>query len=468
MAREQDIREAIVKIYTIYNQPDYYNPWSMHGPRSSTGSGCIIKKRKIITNAHVVSDQTFVQVRRYGESKRYQARVLSISHHADLAFLTVDEPGFFQDVEPLELGTFPEPQTEVHVYGFPLGGDTLSITKGVISRIEHQIYTHSSVHLIAGQIDAAINPGNSGGPVISDNHIVGVVMQSIGQAENIGYMVPINVVEHFMTDIQDGTHDGFPSLGVLLQDMENPGLRRKYKMSENHAGVRVIKIFPSAPAQGFIQTNDIFLSVQGHPIADDGKVEFRPKQRTSVAYYIQEKQVGESIDVELLRDGTVYKKTIPLTRSLEEDWLIPMEYYDRIPSYYIYGGIVFCPLTKNLMKAWGSNWYNHAPPAWLDLLSQNHTPEGIDEVVLALKVLASDINVGYHKFSNWMIREVNGKKIRNLKELIQHIESATSPFIVFRNHQGQEMVLDRKKAESNHQKILQTYRIHSDRSDDLR
>ena len=68
---EPDIRDSIVKIYTIHNRPDYYNPWSMQGTRSSTGSGCVIRGKKILTNAHVVSDQTFVQVRRHGEFKRY-------------------------------------------------------------------------------------------------------------------------------------------------------------------------------------------------------------------------------------------------------------------------------------------------------------------------------------------------------------------------------------------------------------
>ncbi|MEM7392024.1 MAG: serine protease, partial [Verrucomicrobiota bacterium] len=221
-ARNQDVRETIVKIYAIHSKPDYYNPWSMMGPRSSTGSGCIIKGKKILTIAHVVSDQTFIQVRRYSDSKRYQARVISVSHMADLAILTVDDESFFADVEPLELGELPLPQDEVVVYGFPLGGDTMSTTKGVVSRIEHQRYAHSSVYLLAGQIDAAINPGNSGGPVLKGDKIIGVAMQAISKAENIGYVAPVNVVKHFMEDLEDKTYDGFPGLGVVLQDMENP------------------------------------------------------------------------------------------------------------------------------------------------------------------------------------------------------------------------------------------------------
>jgi S1-C subfamily serine protease len=162
--REQDVREAIVKIYSVHDRPNYYNPWISSGPRRSTGSGCIVEGNRILTNAHVVEDQTFLQVRRNGDSRRVQARLVAVSHEADLALLELEDESIFAGVEPLAYGDLPNTQEEVLVYGFPLGGDTLSITKGVLSRVEHQNYAHSSCEFLAGQLDAAINPGNSGGP----------------------------------------------------------------------------------------------------------------------------------------------------------------------------------------------------------------------------------------------------------------------------------------------------------------
>ena len=87
----------------------------MRGTQSSTGSGSIIEGQRILTNGHVVQDQTFIQVRRFGESRRYQARVLYVSHTADLALLTVDDPTFFEGVEPLTFGPLPDTQEEVVV-----------------------------------------------------------------------------------------------------------------------------------------------------------------------------------------------------------------------------------------------------------------------------------------------------------------------------------------------------------------
>ncbi|MBU0679159.1 MAG: trypsin-like peptidase domain-containing protein [Verrucomicrobia bacterium] len=468
VARTQDVREAIVKIYTIHNRPDYYNPWSMQGPRGSTGSGCIIEGNKILSNAHVVSDQTFIQVRRHGEAKKYQARVIDVSHDADLAILTVDDPTFFTGVEPLEFGELPVSQDKVHVYGFPLGGDTLSTTEGVISRIEHQTYAHSSIHLLAGQIDAAINPGNSGGPVLKEDSIVGVVMQSMSQADNIGYMVPVTIIQHFLTDISDGKRDGFPSLGIVMQQMENPDMKRKYGMTRDQTGMLIVRTIYGSPADGQIQEGDIFLSVEGHDIADDGTVEFRPKERTSVSYFIQQHQIGEDLQLSILRDGKELDLTVNLGRPVQEDWLILLERYDITPTYYIYGGIVFCPLTKDLLQAWGSNWYNTAPKDLVNILSHNYIDGEIDEIVLALRVLAADVNEGYHMINNWVVESVDGQKIRNLKDLIRIVEGPSmGPYVIFSSEWGNQLVLDRQKAAETHVEIMQRYRIPKDRSDDL-
>lgn len=69
---------------------------------------------------------------------------------------------------------------------FLVGGDNISVTKGVVSRVEPTQYVHSATQLLAIQIDAAINPGNSGGPAIMGDKVAGVAFQNLSNAENIG------------------------------------------------------------------------------------------------------------------------------------------------------------------------------------------------------------------------------------------------------------------------------------------
>jgi S1-C subfamily serine protease len=465
----QDVRDAMVKIYAYQREPYYYDPWSMNRETSSSGSGCLIEGNRILTNAHVISDLSYVEVLRYGEPRKFNARIIAVSHAADLALLTVDDPTFFAGVKPLALGKLPEVQQEVYVYGFPEGGDTLSITKGVVSRIEHDSYIHSSRSFLAVQIDAAINSGNSGGPVLIGDRISGVVMQYLEQSENIGYMVPMPIVKHFLTDLEDGRHDGFPEHGILVQSIENQGLRKMYRLTQQQTGILVVAVLPGSAADGKILRGDVILAIDGHNIADDGTVEFRPKERTSADYYTHLHQMGETLELDVLRDGHERKVQISLNKPVGFSDLVPRERYDVRPTYFIYGGLIFIPLTQNYLMAWGEDWYSNAPRHLVALYQQGRqTVEG-EQVVILSKTLPAEVNSGYHKINNQHITKVNGFKIHNLRELIRIVErKSNSPFVVFESRQGLKIVLERKRAESELAKILKRHSIPADRSGDLR
>ncbi len=465
---DQDARQAIVKVYTTYAKPDYYTPWNMGGPSTRTGSGCIIKGKRILTNAHIVGDETFIQVRRYGTARKYRAHVLFVSHITDLALLSVDDDTFFEGVVPVEIDGLPETQTEVVVLGFPTGGDMLSTTKGVISRIEHRSYSHSSFSFLAGQIDAAINPGNSGGPVMVDGKLVGVVMQHLSSADNIGYMVPAPLVEHFLADVSDGRCDGMPDLGLRTGTMENPDMKRKYGLSEEMTGVSIQTVFPGSAGDGVLKQGDVLLEVGGYPVADDGTIEFRPDERTTYSYPVELRQIGESMSLKIFRDGLLMDVELTFTRPSEEENLVPREQYGVRPAYYIFGGAVFCPLTKNYLLAWRRDWYKIAPKNLIYLYQNRDPVVAGEEVVLIVRVLADDVNRGYHRWSSWVVETVNGRKIRNLNDLIQKVEAVTeSEFVVFSDSRNREMIMDREKALAAAAGILKRYRIPADRSDGL-
>jgi S1-C subfamily serine protease len=463
---QDGVNRAVVKIYTVSQSYDYGKPWQMADQESVSGSGCIIGGKRILTNAHVVGDQTFIQVRKAGDARKYTAEVEIVAHECDLALLSVNDGSFFSGVESLEIGGLAALSDEVAVYGFPMGGDKLCITQGVVSRVEHSTYFHSHADLLACQIDAAINPGSSGGPVIKDGKVVGVAFQGLC-GDNIGYMVPAPVIAHFLEDIGDGTYDGIPSLGISYQEMENPDLRLRFGMTENQTGVLVRKIYPDSPASGIVQSGDVILSIDGKDLGDDGTVEFRGGERTSCEYLIQEKHINDTVTLTVFRENEIIHAKVKLTKPINFDRLVPYERYDVAPTYYILGGLVFEPLTKNYLKTWGYDWYNDAPS---NLLSYYHYGEPADdrrEVILLVKVLAHEINVGCHGLQNKVIAYVNGKKISTMKDLVRAVEQHQGKYHVIVDEQGYRIVLDRKKVEENSQGILVKYKISSDRSRDL-
>jgi S1-C subfamily serine protease len=464
-----NVRDSMVKIYCVQNEPDYDNPWNMIGPETFSGSGCVIAGNRILTNAHVVSNRTYIMVRLHGQSQKHPAKLIAVSHEADLALLTVEDASFFADIKPLKFGELPEFEQEVVVCGFPEGGDTLSTTKGVISRIEHQRYAHSWIRLLAGQLDAAINPGNSGGPVMVGRRIVGVVMQSRKKSENIGYMVPVPVIEHFLTDMEDGHYDGFPEDGMVIQPLENAGLKKMFGLSEEQSGALVTSVTAGSPAENRIFPGDVLLSIDGHRIADDCTVEFRPRERTSCDFYVKQHQVGEDAVYQILRHGKEQTVRLTLNRSWGNNTLVPTARYDVQPTYYVYGGLVFCPLTLNYLLTWGDDWPQDAPYNLLSYFVDGELTREGEEVVVVIKVLANDVNNGYDDLVDTRVVEVNGKKIRNLQDLIRTVETDTeNPYVVFETEHHQIIAIDRKKAEAAHDEILSIYRIADDRSSDLK
>jgi S1-C subfamily serine protease len=199
----KQISASVVKIYTASVKPDYYSPWKKGNNKSSSGTGVMIDGNLLLTAAHVVSNGTFIQVKKSNDAKKYIAKVKWIAHEADLALLEIKDQSFFDNMTVQTFGGLPYRQDGVVVYGYPMGGDEISTTQGIVSRIEQTTYSHGYMDHITIQIDAPINPGNSGGPAFdSEGKIVGIAIQAISSADGIGYLVPVEVIKHFFEDIK--------------------------------------------------------------------------------------------------------------------------------------------------------------------------------------------------------------------------------------------------------------------------
>ncbi|MDP9253612.1 MAG: serine protease, partial [Verrucomicrobiota bacterium] len=187
------IQKSLVRITATEVEPDYRAPWNSGAIQRGIGAGFVIDSSRIMTNAHVVSNNRYLSVEREGDPNKYQAKVLFVAHDCDLAVIGVSSPDFFKNMTPLTFGGIPQLESTVSAYGYPIGGERMSVTTGIVSRIDFQLYTHSSIdqHL-AIQISAQINPGNSGGPVMQNGKVVGVAFQGYSGdvAQGVAYMIP--------------------------------------------------------------------------------------------------------------------------------------------------------------------------------------------------------------------------------------------------------------------------------------
>ena len=453
IAQNSSIKDSIVKIFTVASSSSFSTPWasSIH---SFSGSGCIISGQRILTNAHVVTDATYVEVLKNGEIKRYEAEVLSIDHEADLALITIKEKSFFKNTKSLEIGGLPLLQTEINVYGFPQGGETLSITKGVVSRIEHQDYVNSGKSLLGIQVDAAINSGNSGGPAISNGKVVGLVMQSMRGAENIGYMIPTSVINHYLEDMKDSKYDGYPLIGIKTQSLQSPVMQDMYGLKDKNYGVLINKTIPNSPASRVFKTGDIITSIDGYRVFSNEKVEFRAREFTNFSYVLDQHQMNDTVKFTILREGKEKKLSVKLDKRKNELTLVKEHLPETKPTYFIYGGLVFVPgVTSHYVPA---KYYTLYPT------------EEREELVMLKRVLSSSLTKGFTAHPLQIIESVNGKKVKNFKEFVSLIENSREKFIVLEDKEHSQMVLNREDVLASQKSILEKYNIKTAKSDDLK
>jgi S1-C subfamily serine protease len=459
-----DTKEAVIKLFVVSHIVDTLKPWNSYISRS-TGSGFIVDGNRILTNAHVVSNATFIEVRKHGETKRYEAKVSHISHESDLAIVTLkdDVPGFYK-TDFLTLGELPEAQQEVTAYGYPVGGDSLSVTRGVVSRIERSIYVHKNRSFISVQVDAAINPGNSGGPVLSDGKVVGVVMQSMHSSENVGYIIPTEVVKHFLVDLEDNKYDGFPTLGILHQEIESPALRDKYGVTADQSGVLVSMVYPGAPAEGVLKKNDIITHIDGRKIANNGMVELRHRETIAYEHLVDMHQLGESVKLKVIRDAEPKELTVELSKTIDEFELVAAPSFEKKPSYFIFGGFVFMPLTDDLITA--SRRRMGFDEKVMNLKSFWPTEERKEAVILT-RVLPANSNKGFHDISFVLVEKLDGKTFQDFESFFKLVKTSKSDFIKLEDEFGYQVVIDRKKSIASQAKILELYNVPQEQSDDL-
>eukprot|EP01135_Chromosphaera_perkinsii_P004605 Nk52_evm5s291 gene=Nk52_evmTU5s291 len=451
---------SVVKIYTVAVHPNFQQPWSVKSQKESSGSGFAIEGQRILTNAHVIANATSVVVRKHGSPIKYMARVEHVGHECDLALLKVDdEESFWCDVPPLEFGTIPDLRDKVTVYGFPEGGDSVSLSVGVISRIELQQYAHGAFTLLALQIDAAINPGNSGGPTLQGEKVVGVAFQRLPGAENIGYIIPLPIINHFLEDIKrHNRYTGFCKLGFYCQTLENPQMRDYLHLPKDKSGVLVTKTL--GDTSSVLQKDDIVMHIDGTPIANDGTVSFRNKQRIFFDYKLVNRFIGDKIKLMVWRDRTAQELELCL-RIIEP--LVPAHLYDKEPNYFIFAGLVFVPLVQPYLHEWGEQWYNNAPRHLTMKALQGTRRDGEEEIVVLSHVLVDEVNYGYHQLNDVQVLKFNGESIKNLAHLTELVSGSQEEFVRFDLDDDLTIVMKRESAMNANRHILQSHRIPEDR-----
>ncbi len=451
------VRKSVVRIQVVAQRPDYSVPWTTGRTATGWGSGFIITGNHILTNAHVSSNAKLITVEKEGDGRRYEARVRFIAHDCDLALLEIMDKEFFKGTLPLSLGTVPKLNSEVSVIGYPIGGDRISVTRGVVSRIDYQVYSHSGVdsHL-AIQIDAAINPGNSGGPVLQGNKVVGVAFQGYSGliAQNVGYMIPVPVIHRFLKDVQDGHYDRYVDLGIQFFPLINPAHRRALGLQPGDYGVMVSDVMEAGGAHGILKVGDVLLKIDGKTIFSDGYVAM-DGSRLLLNEVVERKFKGDRVSLEIMRNGK--KETVDIKLTMPWPYLMLANRHDERPRYVVFAGLVFQPLSSALFATL------QKPSIELRYFYTKFVEKEIyrdhPELIVISRVLPDPANIHLKRFSNAIVDRVNGKPVRTLEDLYRQLTGKADFYVIQLIGNHRPIVLTAGAAAKANQRMTVKYGI---------
>ncbi|HWA53163.1 MAG TPA: trypsin-like peptidase domain-containing protein [Solirubrobacterales bacterium] len=291
---------------------------------SAEGSGFVLDSSgKIVTNAHVVTDEStgsrktakevFIE---FPDRNTVPAKIVGFDPFADVALLEIEPDGF--KLHPLQLGDDNDLVVgqPVAAIGSPFG-EQQSLSVGVVSATDRSVESLTKFQIEGAiQTDASINPGNSGGPLLDAGaRVLGINEQietNSGSNSGVGFAVPVSAIKRSVAQLEEKGEAEYAYIGVTIQSVY-PQLADKLHLDTDHGGL-ISEVISGGPADKaglrggdsrltfqaipYETGGDVILSVDGHPIV----------QPEDLARLISLHQPGDTVRVEILRDGNQHEE----------------------------------------------------------------------------------------------------------------------------------------------------------------
>jgi len=344
---QERVKDTVVQVFAQVVEFDFMQPYRTSSPYPVTGSAFFINEQgDLITNAHVISQarEIWVQIPSLGK-RIIDVEVVGVSPERDIALLRVKPEGL--QLVRNELGSIPylplgdsdlvHRADEVLALGYPLGMQSLKSTTGVISGREQQFI----------QMSAPINPGNSGGPLLNVNgEVVGINSAGVVEAQNVGYIIPINDLKIVLPDLYHVPLLRKPFLGVLFNNATD--CLTNYLNNPQPGGCYVVEVVPGSTLhQAGVERGDMIYEINGNRLDLYGEMSVPwSEDRISIVDYVSRLSLGQDVSLIVYRNGDRKEMTVKFSQA---ELPKVRKVYPGFESmdYEVFGGMVVMPLTIN-------------------------------------------------------------------------------------------------------------------------
>lgn len=350
---QKQVKDTVVQVFSQTSEFNWTEPYKTPGQGEGAGSGFFINADgDLITNYHVVAQSISVQIQipSFG-MERFDAQIVGVSPERDIALLKLTDEAKkkiqtkIPKISYLTLGDSDQilRSQEVLALGYPLAQFRLKSTLGIVSGRER----HGNFGYI--QITAPLNPGNSGGPSLNvEGEVIGINTCMIADAQNVGYIVPINEVKTALKDLYKVKLLRRPTLGCLFT-ASTPELV-DYLGNPEEGGWYVAKVFENTLLNGVgVKDGDMLYEINGYKVDMYGEMNVPwSEDKVSLFELLNRMKVGDNLRLLMYRKGSPRVFTFPLEHKyIPSVRAVYPEFEPEMTDYEVIGGMVVMQLTLN-------------------------------------------------------------------------------------------------------------------------
>ena len=429
-APRADIRQSVVRVSATLQNWNPWQPWEKNPPRKRRGLAAIVAPERVLTTAELAADATFIEFESVDGTRFTPARVVAIDYEANLVLLgpagAEEGQRFFEGTVPLEISPPPGLGGALEILQVEENGVALR-TQGVLQSVDLASGFLPGQNFLTYMVKASMQSAASSYslPVLRDGALAGVLI-SYNSKDQICDVAATEIVSRFLTEASNGDYKGFPSLGVAVSGTEDPSFRQWLGLADDQGGIyiRTVRKGGAADAAG-VRKGDVLLAVDGQPIDRRGYYLHKDYGSLSWGHLIRgTRATGDVVTLALLRERKPVEIKVTLTRDDDSKRLVPSHLFGVAPNFLVKGGLVFQELNRPLLESFGDDWQSRAP---LELLDAYENPEKyehrVNRIIFLSGVIPTPATVGYERLRNLVVHKVNGREIRDMKELVSAFDN---------------------------------------------
>lgn len=453
--------KGLLRINTTIQTYSVSQPWERNPPQRRRGLGAVLESGKIITTAEMAANSTYIEFESANGAHTAPAKVLAIDYECNLAVLAPedkDQAGWLDGIDKLDLHGAINSGDEVNIWQLENSGGAVRTVGSVRSVDLHSSFA-SGHFFLSYEVKASMQSASSSYtlPVTREGKLLGI-LTSYNSKDQLCDVIAPEIIQLFLEDVEDGTYDGFPSLGIATVLTEDPQFRKYLGLKDEQGGLYISRVLPGSGAdESGLKKGDVLLAVNGKSIDRRGYYSDDRYGPISWSHLVRgTRKVGDKLNLLIMRDSK--EETIEATLRRPPAKLIPSHMYDKSPPYLIKGGLVFQQLSRSYLEAFGKEWRSRAP---LELLDALNNPEDYEEgrkrLVFLSRVVPTPATIGYDRIANLIVQEVNGKKVEDMKSLAEAFKTPKDGLHSIRvNDIPYVIYLDPKLSDSVDQRLLQS------------